>query len=425
MNTRHISPRHSSRNRSRRVKTTVRGFIIGLLLLNILRWLTRVESSFDLPKILKYVLSLTVLVLILKYRFKFRRTFANHPVRPVLVWFFIYSLFLVVCSIRPQVFYMQEFFASRYYVIPYLLPLILLTSTFRPFFFEEVLLTSRWMLFPGLLVQLALVAKGSGYEDWYSLAPAVLMFDVFSLLLLLVSHLYRSKVVFFSALAYHLALIYLAGSYGRRGVFLLGGLGLLAMVWLRLRNRSRGRSKKFAILIGLLAFVCVCSIFETSWTQLRVFERGFNQEGLEKSRGQVFEDFFSDFKGTSDYLFGRGLNGRIKRTIRGEDFGRNIENGYLSILFRAGLLYLVPFVMIMLYSAYLGYFKSNNDLSKALALIVSMHLVQMMAFGLPDFATPYILVWVAIASGFDRGLRMLNNSDLLLDTRSHTRQLRW
>jgi hypothetical protein len=163
-----------------------------------------------------------------------------------------------------------------------------------------------------------------------------------------------------------------------------------------------------------LALVLAGNAYREQLSGLKVFTRGMSTEGFQDSRGTVVSDFFSDFGGMQDYLFGRGINGTIKRTIRGGELGTTIENGYLNVLLRGGLLYLAPMLLIFAYSACLGYFKSNNDLSKALALIVALQFISMMAFGLPSYTTEYILLWIAVSAGFNKQLRVLNNRDLYL-----------
>jgi hypothetical protein len=140
------------------------------------------------------------------------------------------------------------------------------------------------------------------------------------------------------------------------------------------------------------------------------FERGFSKAGFEQSRSAVFDDFFEDFKSPSDWIFGRGIEGRVFRSIKSEGSLDIIEQGYLTIILRGGLLYLIPFVLIFINGIYLGLFKSNNDLTKGLAIIALLHLALMFYFNLPDYSTYYIFTWIAVVSCFNAKIR--NYSDV-------------
>ena len=112
----------------------------------------------------------------------------------------------------------------------------------------------------------------------------------------------------------------------------------------------------------------------------------------------MFEDFNNDFTSNNDWIFGRGLEGRVYRSIHSEGSSETIENGFLTILLRGGLLYLVPFILILLRASYLGLFCSRNDLAKALGCIILIHFLGMFAFNLPDYSGQYILVWISVSA---------------------------
>ncbi|HOU03624.1 MAG TPA: hypothetical protein PLA79_14180, partial [Bacteroidales bacterium] len=65
-------------------------------------------------------------------------------------------------------------------------------------------------------------------------------------------------------------------------------------------------------LIGLL-IVFIVILFGHFITTTYAFERGFNRSAFKESRGVVFEDFNNDFTSTNDWIFGRGLEGRVYR----------------------------------------------------------------------------------------------------------------
>jgi hypothetical protein len=155
-------------------------------------------------------------------------------------------------------------------------------------------------------------------------------------------------------------------------------------------------------------------LFEPVLSSAYVFQRGFDTASLEASRERVFEDFFIDFSGTNEWLFGRGLDGDILRTITEEGTGKLIENGFLTVILKGGLFYLIPMLIIMLKACYLGFFKSNNDLGKALAALVFIQIISMMMHGLPEYSSHYVLVWVAVAGCFSSAVREPDNEEVFL-----------
>lgn len=164
--------------------------------------------------------------------------------------------------------------------------------------------------------------------------------------------------------------------------------------------------------LGLILIVALLS-FGYLLMSTYAFQRGISKEGFEESRGKVFEDFSIDFSSTSDWIFGRGLDGRVLRTIiQGEDTGDLIENGFLHLVLKGGLLYLVPFVLILLRASYLGFFRSRNDLTKALASLLFIHIFMMAYFNLPDSSPRYIMIWIAVSACFNSGIRNHSNEEV-------------
>lgn len=389
-------------------------FMLAICLLNVLLWLTKIELTYGFPKILKYILSSGILGLVAYHGLVHRRDSkrSRHPA--VVKWFIVYSIVMLVLSFRADQFYWQQFLVSRYFAVPYLLPLLILMSRFDVQFFRTAVALSRRLLPFSMGILAYALTHSMTSVTWTDIGYGIKLFDIFSLLLLLTCHLSARRSHRFVAIGYHVMLLYSLAYYGRRGSFLLIGMSLLAMLWLRIKSKSFSPAWKFGIILITLALVLAGNAYREQLSGLKVFTRGMSTEGFQDSRGTVVSDFFSDFGGMQDYLFGRGINGTIKRTIRGGELGTTIENGYLNVLLRGGLLYLAPMLLIFAYSACLGYFKSNNDLSKALALIVALQFISMMAFGLPSYTTEYILLWIAVSAGFNKQLRVLNNRDLYL-----------
>jgi hypothetical protein len=59
-----------------------------------------------------------------------------------------------------------------------------------------------------------------------------------------------------------------------------------------------------------------------------------------------------------------------------------------------------------------SFFKSKNDLSKALAYYILIYLLGIYLFNLPYFISKYLLNWIAVATIFNPSLRFISNDDL-------------
>lgn len=385
------------------------GFVFALVCINMFQLCSAIEAAWGIPKVAKYGFSLLALALISYFRIHARRKWSSEFQWGLGVWFGLFSIMLLVDSVRVEIFYIQEVFASRYYLMPYLLPLLLLSAHIDIRLLAKVLNLSKKLLIPAVLTILYIILRYRGSGEWEQLASFIRIFDIFLLLLLLCAHMYERVNVTIYVFAYYICSFLLIGIYGRRGGFILIGVALCLALWQQLKSRAIPSATKGMLMLTCVLLLGVASIFSQHIQNMRVFERGLSKEGFDNSRSTVFNDFFEDFGGIRDWLVGRGINGTVQRTIRGGDVARGIENGYLTILLRGGLLYLGPMLLLMLRSSFLGFFRSRNDLSKALAMIVVWQLLNMMAFGLPDFSTSYVLVWVAISAGFNPNLRMLDD----------------
>jgi hypothetical protein len=229
------------------------------------------------------------------------------------------------------------------------------------------------------------------------------------------SHFARKRTVTFAALIYIFLMIILSAIYGRRGMLIDYMLLLTFMLLIRLRSPMLGLNDRFKIyfsgFIIIMMLLITSSIIKSSYA----FQRGFNQEAFEASRGRVFQDFFEDFNTTSDWIFGRGIDGTVLRTINIDTGAENlIENGILTIILKGGLIYMIPYVLLFLGAIYYGFFRSNNDLCKSLAAILLIHLVIMFQFNLPDYSSKYVFVWIAISTCFNPAIRALNNETLYM-----------
>jgi len=241
----------------------------------------------------------------------------------------------------------------------------------------------------------------------------MLLFDIGSKFLLLTSQFSRKRYVFGVALIYNLLTIYLFAHYGSRGILMDYIILLLFMIVFRLRSPFLEFADRMRIYFAGLIVIILVMAFGYLATSSYVFQRGFSKDAFEESRSVVFQDFFLDFSSTTDWVIGRGLDGTVFRSLNiDEERAGYIENGFLTVTLKGGLLYLIPFILILLRASYLGFFRSNNDMVKAMAALLLIYVMMMIHFNLPAYTTRYVFIWIATSTCFTPVLRNYSNEEI-------------
>lgn len=391
-------------------------FFIALLAVNLYQWITIVESTYGIPKIVKYALSAFAIGTLIYNRI-------TKPSKPnpgglfyaVIVVFSIWSVLFIFFSVLKfdSVFYIQLAFADPYFFIPYLLPLLLLFTKTDIEFFRYYFQFATFLIFPAILMQFLTIIIGLSQITWAEQVARIGIFDMYYGYLLLTAYTLKKKYVSRIILIYFFIMLFLYSYYGRRGVLVEYSVLFVFMILLMLRSSLLTFNDRIKIYFAGLVFVILLLAFGYLATSSYAFQRGFSKEAVYESRGSVYEDFFLDFNTTSDWIFGRGIDGKILRSINLEAGTSNtIENGFLTVILKGGLLYMIPFVLILLKASYLGFFKSKNEMVKALAAMIFIYVVMMAYFNLPVFSTKYILIWVSATICFNKEIRNYENDEV-------------
>lgn len=390
--------------------------ILSFFLLNLAVWITWVEVKYGIPKLVKYVLSVSVLGIIIFY-------WLRNPSKPVTgIWFYpvimifvLWSVIMLISAISgfSSISYLQLALADTYFFIPYLLPLILLFTKFELKFFGNLFYCSYILIIPAIIIQFYFILTGPSQENWLEQTNMIGIMDIGSFFLLLTAHFSEKRSISFLVLCYYLLWIILWSFYGRRGALVNNLLLLVFMVIIRLRSSFVKTYDRLRFFLSLLVLLMLFLVYGYLLTSSYAFQRGFSMSAFDESRGSVFSAFFYDFgASTSDWIFGRGINGTVLRSFISFDEFPIIENGFLTILLKGGLLYSIPFVLILLRASYLGFFRSNNDLVKALASYIFIYLIVMALFNLPSYSTNYILLWISVSACFTASLRNCSNEEV-------------
>ena len=182
----------------------------------------------------------------------------------------------------------------------------------------------------------------------------------------------------------------------------------LVLMWGMYSFNDRHVSKVKMILMAL-AVVGVCLVLFSNMADS--FFSTLMERGTADSRSGVEEGFYKDMDSASDWIFGRGWFGQYFEPAYGI-FRSSIETGYLALILRGGLLYLIPYVGILGLSFYNGYFKSRNLFCKSFAIICLMQIICLYPYGWPAFNFLHFVIWLGVWICNSKVLRIMSDSQI-------------
>ena len=169
------------------------------------------------------------------------------------------------------------------------------------------------------------------------------------------------------------------------------------------------RKTKIKLVIGaLIVFSVLISIY-LSIEDYSLFDLLMSR-GLNDTRSTVEISFYKDMDATS-WLFGRTWFGTYYEPEWGK-YRSSIETGFLALILRGGVVYLILYLSVLLPSAYKGLFKSNNSLVKAFATIIFFHIIELYPYGWPSFTIGYYTVWLGVYICQSSLIRRLSDDDI-------------
>ena len=192
---------------------------------------------------------------------------------------------------------------------------------------------------------------------------------------------------------------------GRRGwVFALFLFFTSAWLFYIHHSRTRKRLKVFIFSIFLLAALLSFFIYNSHFMET-LLARGFTD-----TRREVEISFLADMK-PLDWLIGRGWFGCYYDPMF-EKYRMGIETGYLTLILRGGVLYLLLYLWVLVESAYKGLIKSNNKVAKSFALYIIIQILLLYPGGQPSFSLNYITLWLGVFVCLTKRLREMNDVEI-------------
>lgn len=253
--------------------------------------------------------------------------------------------------------------------------------------------------------------KGEEYQNYVSIVGMSYVFLFSTSFMLLCYAFVSSKYKFVAFLATSISILIVLFS-ARRGALFMNLLFLVLAFYLYVFSSKKGsKLMKFLFILSIVVFgistilMYADSAFSLFFTRLD-----------ESSRAPVETAFFDSFEGeTLDWIFGRGINGTYYCILFDDSFVNYrgmIETGYLYIILKGGFVSLFFHLFFLLNSAYLGFFKTNNMLTKAMALYLVAHVIYLLPFGLPTFSLEYLIVWICVIYCQSKAWRLKSDTDI-------------
>jgi len=391
--------------------------VISLFLLNLFIFSSTFEVLIGISQIIKY--SLSVIVIYFFYSFFHKSALQNvetFTVKCIKFIFLVVSFYLLVGSYRKEIFYIQEIFAERFYFMPYLLPLIFLFIKYDLSIFKYLIQFSYYLLPLALFVEVYIIIFTLDPFYYVQDVIAIITLSIAPNLVLFTSHLSSNKKLTTLSIIYFLLFAFILAKLGRRGETFENVFMLIWFMVIRLGSKSINQSKKFNFfVVSLILFITLSFFVYQNRKSIYLFERGVSASGFDESRGETIDNFLYEFgREPNDYLIGRGLNGTFQKFSSGDNmYSRSIEIGYLNIMWKGGLVYLVPMMLLFIISFVKGFFNSKNDFVKGLAGIILWQIIYMGSFGMANFATSYVLIWISVAICLDPRMRNFTNNEII------------
>lgn len=378
---------------------------LQFFLLTLLSVLNVLALLYDDLKVMLYygtlVCSLLLLGITVFKTFKYRKN--NLQLRKNIVYIFlcIWTLYIVLKGFQFNYDYIRDITLSPYVLFPYIL--IIFIRFFRIEDFNDILKSIHIVniiYLAVVLLTLIVDSKKLIINNYVEDSIKYLCFPNFFMFLSFSKLTKKQKII---SVIVFIAGFLIATLAARRSLVWIFAWTFMMFVFINYLNRNSGKLKKLMLIIMTLTIGFGVTIvynlfFETLFGEL--VERLDND-----TRGAVLRDFYKDMD-TMSWVAGRGIGGEYNLFETDYVFGsddemlesRNIiEAGYLNLILKGGLIYLIPFAIIILIALRNGIFKSKNYYLKVCSGFIILYIVECIPAGVFMFNIRFFLLWYCIA----------------------------
>lgn len=230
-------------------------------------------------------------------------------------------------------------------------------------------------------------------------------FNISSLSLL--CYEFISKKLKWTAILASVLMLFLMIYFARRGAIFMFLMYFLGAFYLYILQPDKN-TKFFKVLFTLLIIATVVStvLMYANTTFSLLFTRMD-----EDTRSGVNESVIRYLNNENAWFLGKGSEGAYP-DINWDKPRYGVETGYLNMILKGGIVYLSLYCFLLLHSAYLGFFKTNNRLTKAFALYIFFHVLFLVPYGVISFGLEYLFVWVGVVVCQSNKYRLMTNQQL-------------
>ena len=374
---------------------------------------------FYLPQYISW--GVDVLALLITFYGVFRRGFnygcIDKDILFVLSIMLLYSLFVILQSLYLKNFNPPHIITQNYYALPLLLPLISMLGIRKPEEMKKIyhylftgcvvcvihfLINGRNFVFntTGVLRGMDADADLGLYEflrqvtlGQYLIVPLFVYYAIRK-----VENHYHFLLISFALI---LSTI-ITALFGRR----MATATILIMFFMPLFvNFVFGKHKFLYFIIMAVFLIGLIDLFDKIADLFPILSERLTDNTREDFQKQVFRQYEG-----LDFLFGRGVSATYQDSLQGER--GHMEAGYLSIIMREGIVYLLLYIYVLLVPAYRALIKGKNIFIKASGLFLVFECAQIAVAGMRTWSLPFMMVFIAISQCSDKRLRTTKDFEI-------------
>lgn len=166
------------------------------------------------------------------------------------------------------------------------------------------------------------------------------------------------------------------------------------------------------VILGLAYLVLKTDYF--TFLLDRLFEDGNTGSFAKSGREEFMHDMLNDFDWNPFFwLFGKGINGAYEACSDGGYMRDTIEWGFMQLILKGGVFYLVTYCFVLVKTSYLGIVKSNNLVCKSFGFMCLIRVVALITFGHPSISVEFFFVWLGVGFVRNRFFRLMDNKSVI------------
>lgn len=207
----------------------------------------------------------------------------------------------------------------------------------------------------------------------------------------------------------------------RRNLMLIFALYLMVgSVLLVFNGKIKSTETRFILIVVSMLALIGAAVFYVEESK-GVFSKITNR-AKENTREEVFLSYIVDMSNPKDLTVGRGLFGKYYcpgvdgvnslNPTGTEDYRKDIECGYLQLILKGGLIFLVLYLALFLVAIFKG-FRASNQMCKGLACILIIQLIDMVPFGLHAFNTKTFMLWMILSVCLNNKYLQMSDDEIL------------